>query len=127
MREKDRSACGIDTLKIIAAGIESGVLDQTSEEDSGVHRHRNNPYDRDPIAQAVKDELFRTVAQQVRLTPTAEIQAVLPNLGKRQLTNLRNERPNLFGWDRLNTIAIRLGIDVTAIWSKHYQPQQVAA
>jgi hypothetical protein len=110
LKHEDRSTCGLETLREIAAAIESGKLD--------IRRRRDqNPQDRDPIAEAVKLELHRQVARIVRQMPSSEIHAKFPNLGKRALTDLR---------DRLNTCAVRLGIDVAAIWDKHYQPRVAA-
>ena len=73
----------------------------------------------DPVFAGVQLDLHRQVARIVRQMPSSEIHAKFPNLGKRALTDLRNEKPG-FGWDRLNTCAVRLGIDVAAIWAKHY-------
>jgi hypothetical protein len=121
LHDQDRSACGLETIQEIVEAIESGVLD------GGMRRRRDqNPQDRDPIAEAVKEDPLSQVARSLRQMPTAQIHAKFPNLGKHALSNIRNEKPG-FGWDRLNTIAVRLGIDVAAIWSKLYQPQKVAA
>jgi len=90
----------------------------------GTRRDDGPIYDLDPIAQAVHRDLIDEVARRAAATPTPVLRERLPRLERTDISALRNRQ--ITGWTRLHTAAVRLGVDVAAIWAKHQRIEEAA-
>ena len=74
---------------------------------------------------AAYDDLLHEVARAARKTSFSELKAI--GLLKKEINLLRQETPEVFGWDRLHKVALALGVPISPIWAKHEKREGVAA
>ncbi len=74
---------------------------------------------------AAYDDLLDRVARVAAQTPTSELVARF-GLCRKEVSFLRNRRDGYFGWDRLHTFALELGVPLADVWRKHQRVSEAA-
>lgn len=80
---------------------------------------------RAPLAARVHEHLLDRLARRAAVTPTQELLSRLSGWTRNDISHLRNSRFDYFGWDRVFTAALVLGVPIADAWAAH--EQEIAA